>query len=745
MSDWGRSGGGGGGKSWQSSGRGGGGGGGGYRGGGGGGGGRRGGGGRGGGGYRSSQKPSDPFDKLKFEETIQIDPDFQTPITEMPFSAATMKTLQSKGFDKMTPVQSQSYDKVYSGLDVVARSRTGTGKTLAFGLPLIEKIVEQGLHETRAGLPLIIILEPTRELAMQVAQELGGICAAHRMRVQAIYGGVSFSAQASAIRSGVHILVATPGRALDHISRGTIDLGNVKHVVLDEGDTMLEMGFQKDVENIVLNVKKPGQESRQKAAKSLDDDDGYGDDGYGDDDDGNFDPSKRPAGERDVQMLLFSATMPGWICKLTDKHMHKPIFLDAVQEGETRLADTIRHVAVRLPPVHDRFEAISSVAEDLILTKGKGGQTIVFTNTKDEADRLVSSDFLGTLRTQVLHGDISQNTRQTTIKALKQGSIDVLVATDVAARGLDIAGIDLVVHTSPPNDHDTYVHRSGRTGRAGRNGTSVLLFSGNEERKLGMYENALQFKFERAGPPSAAEIVEASALYATKKLNLVDEDVKNYFLPHARSMMKSYSKDAQVDDDDKNYSANDVEEILAKAMAAISNRQTITSRSLLTGAEDLVTMQFDAVFKNGSQPDTLRDWQKLAAGVLRRSLEIEDIKFGKTSIGKLPDQSMCCLIDLKSEQGSEIMKMLEDVKLPQGVKLKPCSVLPPIMRDPSERSWQAGGGGGGSRGSYGGGGSRGGGYRGGGGGGGGYRSGGGAGRGRDNAGGSGRVYTPRSR
>ena len=314
-------------------------------------------------------------------------------------------------------------------------------------------------------------------------------------------------------------------------------------MVLDEATLCL--GFQKDVENIILNVKKPGEEARAAAASSLADDydDGYDeyDDDYNDKDDDEFGASEKAVTSTssrasEVQMLLFSATMPGWICKVTDKHMDDPVFLDAVQEGETRLADTITHLAVKLPPVFDRCEAISSVAEDLILTKSRWAG-IVFTNTKDEADRLVSSDCLGSLRTQVLHGDISQNTRQTTLKSFKQGSIDVLVATDVAARGLDIAGVDLVVHTGPPSDHDTYVHRSGRTGRAGRKGTSILLFSGNEERKLSMYERSLNFKFQRAGPPSAYEITEAGAMYASKKLGMIEPAVVRHFLPHARALM----------------------------------------------------------------------------------------------------------------------------------------------------------------------------------------------------------------
>ena len=330
-------------------------------------------------------RASEPFDSLTFKETIKIDPDFPIESCRYGFQSKNSSSIGKERIrETHTSPKPKLRERILTGEDVVARSRTGTGKTLAFGLPLIEKIVADGLNVPKSkykpseGLPLVLILEPTRELAMQVAQELSVICKPHNMKVQAIYGGVSFGMQAGEIRRGVHILVATPGRALDMISRGAVDLSGVKHVVLDEGDTMLEMGFQKDVENIILNVKKPGDEARAAAANSLVDDDfdeydDYGDDDYGDEEDkfdANVDMSSSEVSRaNEVQMLLFSATMPGWICKVTDKHMDDPVFLDAVQDGETRLADTITHLAVKLPPVFDRFEAISSVAEDLILTR----------------------------------------------------------------------------------------------------------------------------------------------------------------------------------------------------------------------------------------------------------------------------------------------------------------------------------------------------------------------------------------
>lgn len=473
-----------------------------------------------------NRKPADPFAKLTFKKTLKIDTSIQTPIDEIPFSEGTKSVLEEKGFKALTPVQSQSYEYVFGGGDVVARSRTGTGKTFAFGLPLIEKLVADGLHLQRSpSQPFVLILEPTRELALQVAQELSSVCRKHRMRVEAIYGGASFGLQERALRGGVHFLIATPGRLLDHISRGTVDLSRVRHVVLDEGDTMLEMGFQQDVESILMNVKTPGAAAKKAARKSLDDI-------YAEDSDDELDGE-----QREVQMLLFSATMPGWVCQLTDKLMKNPIFLDAVQEGETRLASTITHYAIKLPNLQDRRQAVKSLVEDLILTKGAGGQTIVFTNTKEEADDLMGAGCFGLLKSQVLHGDIGQNSRQATIRGFKEGKIDVLVATDVAARGLDIAGVDLVVHTAAPQDSDSYVHRSGRTGRAGRSGTAVLLYSPDEERKLSNLQKALNFVFVRATPPSPAQIVEASATYALKRLENVDEDIVKYFEPMSKELI----------------------------------------------------------------------------------------------------------------------------------------------------------------------------------------------------------------
>eukprot|EP00607_Mallomonas_marina_P009576 CAMPEP_0182418870 /NCGR_PEP_ID=MMETSP1167-20130531/3245_1 /TAXON_ID=2988 /ORGANISM="Mallomonas Sp, Strain CCMP3275" /LENGTH=778 /DNA_ID=CAMNT_0024593327 /DNA_START=198 /DNA_END=2530 /DNA_ORIENTATION=- len=711
-------------------------------------------GGRGGRGGRFSRPKQDPYAKLRFSQTVKIDPEYRTKIEDMPLSPSTLKVLKEKGFEKMTPVQSQSFSHVSSGEDVVARSRTGTGKTLAFGLPLIEKLVSDGSNSLRGGrdLPLVLILEPTRELAIQVADELGAVCKAHRMNVLAMYGGSSFGMQERALRSGVHILVATPGRALDHISRGTVDLGNVKHVVLDEGDTMLEMGFSKEVENIIANVKAPGKKSREAAMRTLEDgaddggpfrfnddhkavagkrdrgrdeedideyefDDELSDEEEAEDDETEDDEIPSSLDGRDVQVLLFSATMPGWICSMTEKHMVDPIFLDAVNEDENRLPATIEHIAIPLPNTNDRVQAVAAFAEDIILTKGDGGQTIVFTNTKDEANQLAASDCFGQLRTQVLHGDIGQNSRQATIKAFKTGTIEVLVATDVAARGLDIAGVNLVLHIAPPQDEDTYVHRSGRTGRAGRNGTSVVLYSGREARRLFEYERSLNFKFTKAGPPTPKEVMAACAQFASRRLRTVSPELVSYFSNYAKEMLDNYSDykgESEEGEDGEQMggamskggslvtgveSLEPMEELLARCLAAISNRDSITCRSILTGETDTMSIEVHATFKNGSVPTSIRDWQRVTAGVMKRVLnEEKELRFGKMSLARAAGQSLFFVVDMPLVQGNELLQAVREhgpTRLPQGVRLCQCDVLPSLLEDPDryrERDRYGGGG-----------------------------------------------------
>jgi hypothetical protein len=410
-----------------------------------------------------------------------------------------------------------------------------------------------------------------------------------------------------------------------------------------------------------------------------------------------------------------------------------------------------------------KMESMKSYMEDLILTKGKGGQTIVFTNTKDEADELFASDCFGQLRAQVIHGDISQNARQMTIKHFKNRKLDVLVATDVAARGLDIAGVDLVIHTSISNDHDTYVHRSGRTGRAGRNGTSILLYDKSNESRMRQFESVLKFKFENCGPPSADEISEASAQFAATKIEKVKPTAEGFFLPHARELMIKYMKkvdreemmaenddglimkensdnfdededgdeDMESDDlleelslmDDMEITPEDyamldsaspaVQRLLARCLAALCNKNSLSARSVLTGKPNMMTLQFDAKLSDGSSPRQLRDWQKLVLGVLKRSFGMEDAEIHEISMAKNLDRDLCAMVDFDFEIGKQILSQMDGVQMPSGVQINRCEIIPQIIS--GDNVYNSRGGGYNDRGSYGGGDRR---YGGGGGGGG---------------------------
>jgi superfamily II DNA/RNA helicase len=360
---------------------------------------------------------------------------------------------------------------------------------------------------------------------------------------------------------------------LDHISRGTLDLGEIDHVVLDEGDTMLEMGFQDSVEAIIANVRRPGQASKTAAGNVLGQMANKGGNVLGQmankgaeadevDEVAEFESFHERqqqrklsapddlVGKRSCQFLLFSATMPSWIAQLTEKHMEKPVYMNAVADGETRMSETISHYSMLLPPLRDskdnseRNKVISRILEDVIVAHSDGGQAIVFVNTREEADKL--SVLLGNgnrrLRTLPLHGDVSQGARQNALEALKAKTIDAIVATDVAARGLDIAGVDLVVHCKAPLESDTFVHRSGRTGRAGRAGKSILLFANGEHTMLSRLERELQFKFAPLAIPSN---LRTRVDHVKAKYDAVGDELAAEYVGLSRELLKNYFSDEE--------------------------------------------------------------------------------------------------------------------------------------------------------------------------------------------------------
>ncbi|KAH8966435.1 hypothetical protein BDL97_03G025500 [Sphagnum fallax] len=430
------------------------------------------------------------------------------------------------------------------GCDLIARAKTGTGKTLAFGIPIIRHIVNEneanqdGSHIGRT--PRALVLAPTRELAKQVEREF--MESAPMLSTICVYGGVSISTQQRQLQRGVDIAVGTPGRIIDLIDRGSLNLRDVRFLVLDEADQMLAVGFEEDVERILEQL-----------------------------------PKKR-------QGMLFSATMPAWVKNLSRKYLRDPLTIDLVGDNDAKLAEGIRILAIPIPAAAKR-----AILTDLITVYGKGGKAIVFTQTKRDADD-VALGMGRILGCEALHGDISQAQREKTLDAFREGKITVLVATDVAARGLDVPNVDLIIHFEKPNDPETFVHRTGRTGRAGKKGTAILMYTDQEMRTMRLIEREIGCKFEQIGLPAVKDVMRASNDQVTHLIKHVNPDLAKEFLQTAESLLEEQGPDA-----------------FAAALAHMSGfSQLPPSRSLLTHEPGMTTMRWVRTGKYSGQPISAR-------------------------------------------------------------------------------------------------------------------------------------------
>ncbi|KAG6724811.1 hypothetical protein I3842_02G000500 [Carya illinoinensis] len=342
-----------------------------------------------------------------------------------------------------------------------------------------------------------------------------------------VYGGVSYVTQQNALSRGVDVVVGTPGRIIDLIKGNSLKLGEVQYLVLDEADRMLAVGFEEDVEVILEKL-----------------------------------PRAR-------QSMLFSATMPGWIKKLTRKYLNDPLTIDLVGDQDEKLAEGIKLYAITATATSKR-----TILSDLITVYAKGGKTIVFTQTKRDADE-VSMALTNSIASEALHGDISQHQRERTLNGFRQGKFTVLVATDVASRGLDIPNVDLVIHYELPNDPETFVHRSGRTGRAGKEGTAILMFTSSQRRTVRSLERDVGCKFEFVGAPSIEEVLESSAEQVVATLTGVHAKSIEFFTPTAQKLIEEQGIGA-----------------LAAALAQLSGfSQPPSSRSLINHGQGWVTLQ----------------------------------------------------------------------------------------------------------------------------------------------------------
>jgi ATP-dependent RNA helicase RhlE len=339
-------------------------------------------------------------------------------------SDEVVEALSARGIDAPFPIQSMVLEDATSGRDTLAKSKTGSGKTLGFAIPIVER-----LDRKASAHPEALVLVPTRELAAQVAGEFSDVAEAKGLRVGLAYGGTRVKDQARAIQRA-HILIATPGRLEDVAERGMVDLGGVRILVLDEADRMLDMGFQPQVDQIVRRLPK------------------------------------------DRQTMFFSATLDGAVGRIAEVYTRDPVRHEV--ESAHQAVDEVEH---RFLPVssHDKVQALVD------LLAATGGHALVFVRTKRSVDRLAANLTSKGVRTAAIHGDLSQQQRERALQRFEAGKVDVLVATDVAARGLDLDDITHVVNFDPPVDDKGFVHRVGRTGRAGKTGISITFVTEQEQ------------------------------------------------------------------------------------------------------------------------------------------------------------------------------------------------------------------------------------------------------------------------
>lgn len=409
---------------------------------------------------------------------------------EMHLSDNISRAVESMGFEYATPIQSQAIPAIRTGVDVIAKSQTGTGKTVAFGIPALEKI---NIQESSVQ---VLILCPTRELAMQGYEEIGKLARfEHGIRPVAIYGGTPITRQCISLRTA-NIVIGTPGRVMDHIRRKSLKLNGLKMLVLDEADEMLNMGFREDIETILLSA-----------------------------------PDER-------QTILFSATMPPAIMKITKQFQQSPTLIE-IDKGQVTI-NNINQLYIDVPHSSKK----DSLA--LLLQYYEPTRTIIFTGTKKMADELAEFLHEKSMTADSIHSDIKQSQRTATMQAFKSGKIRALIATDIAARGIDVSDIDYVINYDVPDNTEYYVHRIGRTGRAGKSGTSITICSSGREVSQ-MKQIALQAKSDilPLELPTAKKVqakgVEKAAIQL--ELKLQDESAPVYQTLFTHLIEKGFSAD----------------------------------------------------------------------------------------------------------------------------------------------------------------------------------------------------------
>jgi ATP-dependent RNA helicase DeaD len=407
---------------------------------------------------------------------------------DLGLSREVQKAIADLGFEEPTPVQAKTIPIILTGRDVIGQAQTGTGKTVAFGIPIVESI------KPRAKGVQTIILCPTRELAIQVAEDIKTVAKYRRdIGILPVYGGQPIERQLRALSAGVQVVIGTPGRTIDHINRGTLRLNNVRLVVMDEADEMLNMGFLEDVEKILQAI-----------------------------------PSEH-------QTLLFSATMPKPILSLTSKYLKDPELVKVV------------HKQLTVPAVQQRYFEVRETQKPEVLSRvidmNNLKLSLVFCNTKKKVDTVVMEMQARGYLVEGLHGDLTQAQRDRVMDKFRKGALDILVATDVAARGLDVEGIDAVFNYDVPQDQEYYVHRIGRTARAGRTGHAFTFVVGREVHQIRDIERFVHIKISREPVPSLTEVEESRSVTLLERVrqSIEEGDLERYASLVERLVDEEYS------------------------------------------------------------------------------------------------------------------------------------------------------------------------------------------------------------
>ncbi|MDY6821672.1 MAG: DEAD/DEAH box helicase [Deferribacterota bacterium] len=403
---------------------------------------------------------------------------------ELGLSENILRALKKKGFEEPTPIQEKVIPLLLTEqVDIVGQAQTGTGKTAAFGLPLVDLLKEKGGYIQAA------ILTPTRELALQIAEELNSFKGHKNISITPIYGGQSMELQLKRLRDGVDIVVGTPGRIIDHLGRKTLDLGKIDYLIIDEADEMLNMGFIDEIEEILKNT------------------------------------------NLNKRTLLFSATMPSAILSVAKKYMRKYEFVKVKQNNIIPPLTEQIYFEVN---EHDKFEALCRIRD-----MEKEFYGLVFCRTKVEVDNVASKLLARGYKVAALHGDVSQFQREKILKSFKDRRVNILVATDVAARGLDINDVTHVINYAIPQNPESYIHRIGRTGRAGKVGTAITFVSPEEYRRLTHIKRLTNDGLKKKKLPIIEDVINARKNIIIKEVeSIAQSDIDNETIDFAKEILK---------------------------------------------------------------------------------------------------------------------------------------------------------------------------------------------------------------